>query len=154
MSKEAFFDAMADSGFIRVSQLVRNANRPNAPAVLPFSQPTLWRKVKAGTFPKPVSLGDRMSAWRVSDVREWITAQASAAPEPIFAKTPPKPPAPSIPDQSTATMRDQFAGMAMQGMLSNPKLQDWILKAGGAHGGVLESSAYAWADAMLKERSK
>ena len=51
-------------------------------------------------------------------------------------------------------LRDHFAGLAMQGLLSNPKLRDQILKTGGAEGGWIESSAYGWADAMLKAREK
>lgn len=51
-------------------------------------------------------------------------------------------------------LRDHFAGLAMQGLLSNPKLQAQILKTGGAMGGWIEESAYGWADAMLKEREK
>ena len=47
------------------------------------------------------------------------------------------------------TMRDHFAGLAMQGMLANPKLQEQILKAGQSW---IEESAYAVADAMLKAR--
>ncbi len=35
-----------------------------AQAPLPFSAPTLWRKVKAGTFPKPIKLSDRVTAWK------------------------------------------------------------------------------------------
>jgi hypothetical protein len=50
------------------------------------------------------------------------------------------------------TLRDYFAAKAMQGMLSNPKLHQHILKEGGAFGGWIESSAYGWADAMMKER--
>ena len=43
------------------------------------------------------------------------------------------------------TLRDYFAGMALQGMLANPKLESqyWI-----------EESAWVVADAMIKERSK
>lgn len=52
------------------------------------------------------------------------------------------------------TMRDYFAGLAMQGLFANPKLEKQIIEGGGAFGGWIESSAYAWADAMLKERSK
>jgi hypothetical protein len=52
------------------------------------------------------------------------------------------------------TLRDYFAGKAMQGLLSNPKLHDHILKEGGAFGGWIESSAYGWADAMLKARQE
>lgn len=45
----ANFDALPDSAFIRESQLVQSPKRPDSPAPLPFSAPTLWRKVKAGT---------------------------------------------------------------------------------------------------------
>lgn len=50
------------------------------------------------------------------------------------------------------TLRDYFAAKAMQGLLANPKLQEQILKQGGADGGWIELSAYGWADAMLKAR--
>ena len=36
-----------------------------------FSESTLWRKVKAGTFPKPVPLSKRRVGWREKDVLEW-----------------------------------------------------------------------------------
>lgn len=72
------FDTLPDSAFIRESQLVQSPKRPDRPAPLPFSAPTLWRKVKAGTFPKPTKLSERVTAWKVADVRAWITAQQAA----------------------------------------------------------------------------
>ena len=72
------FDALPDSAFIRESQLVQCPKRPDHPAPLPFSAPTLWRKVKAGTFPKPIKLSERVTAWNVGTVRAWMTAQATA----------------------------------------------------------------------------
>jgi predicted DNA-binding transcriptional regulator AlpA len=72
------FDALPDSAYIRESQLVLSPKRPETPAPLPFSAPTLWRKVKAGTFPKPVKLSERVTAWNVGSVRAWMTAQAIA----------------------------------------------------------------------------
>lgn len=69
------FDALPNSAFIRVAQLVQSPKRPNAPAPLPFSAPTLWRKVKARTFPAPCRISERVTAWKVGDVREWIAAQ-------------------------------------------------------------------------------
>lgn len=72
------FDALPDSAFIRESQLVRSPKRPDHPAPLPFSAPTLWRKVAAGTFPKPFKLSERVTCWKVSEVRAWMTAQAMA----------------------------------------------------------------------------
>ena len=72
------FDALPDSALIREAQLVQSPKRPDTPAPLPFSAPTLWRKVKAGTFPKPVKLSERITAWNVGEVRAWITAQTQA----------------------------------------------------------------------------
>ena len=68
------FDTLPDSAFIREAQLVQSPKRPEAQAPLPFSAPTLWRKVKAGTFPKPIKLSDRVTAWKVGDVRAWIAS--------------------------------------------------------------------------------
>lgn len=53
---------LPQTGYLRQAQLI--------PAIFPFSSATLWRKVKAGTFPKPVKLGPRITAWRVEDIRE------------------------------------------------------------------------------------
>ena len=75
---QSVFDALPDSAFIRESQLVQSPNRPGTPALLPFSAPTLWRKVRAGTFPKPIKLSERVTAWNVGTVRAWMTAQATA----------------------------------------------------------------------------
>jgi predicted DNA-binding transcriptional regulator AlpA len=74
----SIFDALPDSAFIRESQLVQSPKRPDIPAPLPFSAPTLWRKVAKGTFPKPIKLSERVTAWNVGTVRAWMTAQAAA----------------------------------------------------------------------------
>jgi len=73
-----WFDRLPDGAFIREAQLVQSPKRPETPAPLPFSAPTLWRKVKAGTFPKPIKLSERVTAWNVGAVRAWLTAQARA----------------------------------------------------------------------------
>jgi prophage regulatory protein len=54
---------MNTNSFIRQKQLLLK---------LPFSAPTLWRKVKAGTFPKPVKLGENITAWRIEDIDAWV----------------------------------------------------------------------------------
>ena len=51
-------------------------------------------------------------------------------------------------------LRDYFAAKALQGLLANPKLQEQILKTGGASGGWIEDSAYGFADAMMKARGQ
>lgn len=71
------FDSLPDSAFIRESQLVQSPKRPDTPAPLPFSAPTLWRKVKAGTFPAPVKLSERVTAWRVGDIRIWLASRST-----------------------------------------------------------------------------
>ncbi len=75
---QSVFDALPDSAFVRESQLVQSPKRPKHPAPLPFSAPTLWRKVAAGTFPKPIKLSERVTCWKVSEVRAWMNAQAGA----------------------------------------------------------------------------
>ena len=63
------FRELPATGYVRQSQLI--------PAPVPFSSATLWRRVKAGTFPKPVKLSERVTAWRVEDVRAWLSAQGA-----------------------------------------------------------------------------
>lgn len=65
------FDKLPDSAFVRESDLVTRP-REHDPALLPFSKSTLWRHVRAGTFPAPVKLSERVTAWRVGDVRRWL----------------------------------------------------------------------------------
>jgi prophage regulatory protein len=74
------FDALADSAYIRESQLVKSPRRPACLPVLPFSASTLWRKVSRKTFPSPVKLSDKVSAWKVGDVRAWLRTMAGEAP--------------------------------------------------------------------------
>jgi hypothetical protein len=50
------------------------------------------------------------------------------------------------------TLRDYFAGKALQGLLSNPKLEKQIIASGGCKNGWVETSAWAFADEMLKAR--
>lgn len=36
---------------------------------------TLWRWSAAGKLPKPVKLGERVTAWRVEEVRNWMNTR-------------------------------------------------------------------------------
>lgn len=73
------------TGYVRQSQLIdtraRKADAEHAqdakPGILPFSSPTLWRMVKAGKFPAPVKLSERVTAWRVEDVRAWMQTRTA-----------------------------------------------------------------------------
>ena len=64
------FDDLPDDGFVRQWQII--------PSLVPFSGPTLWRKVKAGTFPAPVKLSERVTAWRIREIRAWIRAREAS----------------------------------------------------------------------------
>ncbi len=64
------FGKLPIGGYIRQSQLIPN--------IVPFSSATLWRKVKTGEFPAPVKLSERITAWEVSAVREWLDSRKGA----------------------------------------------------------------------------
>lgn len=73
------FDALPDSALLREARLVPSPKRPHATPALPFSAATLWRKVRDGSFPKPVRLSERVTAWRVGDVRAWLNTCGMAS---------------------------------------------------------------------------
>lgn len=52
------------------------------------------------------------------------------------------------------TLRDYFAAKAMQGLLSNPKLADEIMKRNKSGDNWIEKSAWGWADEVLKARDQ
>lgn len=58
--------SLPEAGFMRL---------PAVLAVIPVSKTTWWVGVKAGRFPKPVKLGERITAWRAEDIRTLIEKQ-------------------------------------------------------------------------------
>jgi prophage regulatory protein len=58
--------SLPTTGFLRQRQVL---------AFVPISKSTLWRHVRARSFPSPVKLSARVTAWRVEDVRRWISEQ-------------------------------------------------------------------------------
>lgn len=58
---------LPETGYVRQAQLI--------PDIIPFPSATLWREVKAGSFPVPVKLSQRVTAWRVEDVRKWMRSR-------------------------------------------------------------------------------
>ena len=59
------FDALPDDALMRLSLLF-------AWGLIPFSPSTLWRRVRASTFPRPIRLSPQVTAWRVGDIRAWL----------------------------------------------------------------------------------
>ena len=69
-----------ETGFLRLHQIIGKPGDPTAkpptppvPGIIPVSKSTWWSGVKSGRYPKPVkSLGQRITAWRVEDIRALI----------------------------------------------------------------------------------
>lgn len=64
------FDELPGSSFVRLKQLL-------AMRVVPFSAATTWRRVREGTFPRPIRISPQVTAWRVADLREWSKCPSS-----------------------------------------------------------------------------
>lgn len=64
------FDELPESSFIRLHQLI-------ALKIIPFSAATTWRRVREGTFPRPIRCSPQVTAWRVGDIREWAKSPGS-----------------------------------------------------------------------------
>jgi prophage regulatory protein len=58
---------LPSTGYVRQAQLLTGG--------VPLSAATLWRKVRAQTFPAPVKFSAGVTAWRVEDVRAWMENQ-------------------------------------------------------------------------------
>lgn len=55
---------LPETGFVRLSTLLQ---------LIPVSKSTWWAGVKSGRYPQPVrTLGERITAWRVEDIRALI----------------------------------------------------------------------------------
>lgn len=66
----ATYGALPATGYVRLSDL-----RP----IIPLSDSTIWRRVRLGTFPAPVKLSERITAWKAEDVRRWLDQQGKEA---------------------------------------------------------------------------
>ena len=62
------FDVLPNSALLRERWLLQG--------LVPFSSATLWRRVKAGTFPAPIKLEGRITVWTVGSVRRWLEIQS------------------------------------------------------------------------------
>lgn len=69
---------LPQTGYVRLPLLVGEA-KTGKPGVLPFSASTLWRRVRLGTFPAPVKLSERVTAWKAEDIRQWLDEQGKEA---------------------------------------------------------------------------
>lgn len=65
--------SIPEIGFLRISQIVgdKEANPP-IPPIIPISKSSWWAGVSAGRFPKPVKISERVTVWRVDDIKALI----------------------------------------------------------------------------------
>ncbi len=47
-------------------------------AQLGISRATIWAWVKQGKFPKPIKLGENVTAWPAADVEAWAASRIEA----------------------------------------------------------------------------
>lgn len=66
---------LPDTGFVRLTQIIGNPKAtPPIPGVIPISRATWFKWQAEGKAPKPVKLGDRIAAYPVETIREFIRA--------------------------------------------------------------------------------
>jgi prophage regulatory protein len=56
-------------GFLRLPAII------GRDGLIPVSKSTWWAGIKTGRFPKPVKLSERVTAWRVEDIRAFIESK-------------------------------------------------------------------------------
>jgi prophage regulatory protein len=65
-ANEGANNALPRTGLVRLKSILA----PNGP--IPCSRSTWFEGVKSGRFPKPLSLGGRITAWRAEDIHALI----------------------------------------------------------------------------------
>jgi len=82
-SQQFLAPALPATGFLRLRDIIgRPATQDDAgtPALIPVSASTWWAGVRSGRYPQPTrALGERITAWRVEDIRALIAATAPKA---------------------------------------------------------------------------
>ena len=64
---------MQEDRLVRLGEIIGDASAdPPIPALIPISKTSWYAGVKSGAFPKPVKLGPRTSAWRLSELLNLI----------------------------------------------------------------------------------
>ena len=70
-------NSLPETGFIRLSKILE---------IIPVGRTTWWAGVKSGRFPKPVKLGQRITAWNAKDIHALI--EETTATTPATSKSP------------------------------------------------------------------
>ena len=64
---------LQEAGFIKLSAIIGNQkSEPPIQPLIPVSRTAWLNGVKAGKFPKPIKLGARSVAWKISDIKALV----------------------------------------------------------------------------------
>ncbi len=69
------FEKLPDDALIRLRQL-------RALQLIPFSASTLWRHCRSNDFPRPVKVSPGVTAWRVGDIRAFLSGLGKSSKRP------------------------------------------------------------------------
>jgi prophage regulatory protein len=56
----------------------RLLRRQDVEAITSLGKVCIYRRVQDGSFPRPVQLGGRRVAWRLSEIRRWMSERPAA----------------------------------------------------------------------------
>lgn len=68
--KEAY-SSLPETGYLRIWQILGDKRR-GLPALIPVSRSTWYLGIGNGRYPSPIKLSERISAWRVEDIKKLI----------------------------------------------------------------------------------
>ena len=69
---------LPQTGFLRLHQIIGNPKaNPPIPALIPIGKSTWWEGCRSGRFPQPIKIGNRITVWRVQDIKDYIEQQDS-----------------------------------------------------------------------------
>lgn len=67
-------NVLPETGLVRLSQIVGDKKRGVWPPIIPVSKSTWWAGVATGRFPAALKLSDKVTCWRVDDIRKLVQA--------------------------------------------------------------------------------
>lgn len=73
MESKMLLSKLPETGFLRLKSIIGDPKaNPPIPPLIPVSSSTWWAGVKSGRFPKSTKISDRITGWRVEDIRRFV----------------------------------------------------------------------------------
>lgn len=58
-------NSLPETGFLRLNKILE---------IIPVGKSFFWAKVKSGEYPQPLKISDRITVWKVEDIRELMNS--------------------------------------------------------------------------------